>query len=83
MRYWVIGTIAWLAFWAGFWEWSDCYTLAPGISFDIRCPATGPTYTFTLGEFVAFLAEIALLPPAVSLLAFLVIRHIVRRLRMP
>ena len=77
MRFWLIGTAAWLAFWAGYW--SDCSTMAPGISFDIGCPARAPTYTFTLGGFAAFFAETALLPPPITLIAFVVIRWIMRR----
>jgi hypothetical protein len=77
MRFWLLGTAAWLAYFA--WLWADCSIMAPGLSFDIGCPASAPVYTFSWGGFAAFLAETALLPPTVILLTFVVIRWIMRR----
>jgi hypothetical protein len=79
MRFWLIGTAVWLAFWG--WFWSDCSVAAPGWGWDIACPAGAPVYMFSWGGFAAFFAETSLLPPAVALLAFLFIRRIVRRSR--
>jgi hypothetical protein len=77
MRHWLIGTAVWLAIWA--WFWSDCSTMAPGVGFDIGCPASAPVYTFSWSGFAAFFAETALLPPAITLIAFVVIRWIMQR----